>query len=135
MARSGDVPGSRLLPAYRAATRQSGSPPDDALGMQYQGTFSGAACCLPTELPRYKAAPLHVMRWAAVTVEGHQSLLTSHFSLRPLGDSVHFSEWMSVEKIRLDPAELGSIVDLDAHVEIERANGGPLVEQNVFSSS
>jgi hypothetical protein len=93
--------------------------------------WRGAACCQPTELPCYKAAPLPMMmRWAAVTVGA-----TNHQSpLPPLRDSVNFSEWMSVEKIRLDPAELGSIVDLDAHVEIERANGGALVEQNVFSS-
>jgi hypothetical protein len=56
---SGDVPGSRLLPTYRTATLQSGSPQEYVLDHgKHLGTFPGAACCQPTELPRFKAAPL-----------------------------------------------------------------------------
>jgi hypothetical protein len=72
---SGAVPGSRLLPAYRPAILQSGSPP----GSCWATTLS------PFTLPPYP---------------------------------VHLSERMGIEKIRLDPAELGSIIDLDPHVEI-----------------
>jgi hypothetical protein len=67
MVRSGVVSGSRLLHTDRPATPQSGSPPGDGQWPR-QGLFLGAACCIPIDLPRHKAAPLQAMGVAALPI-------------------------------------------------------------------
>jgi hypothetical protein len=64
MATPADVPGSRLLPSYRAGHTIKRLP-SRALGDgEVCGRSRGAACCQPIELPRDKAAPLQgAGRW------------------------------------------------------------------------
>ena len=73
-----------------------------------------------------KAAPLHGFRPERPRKRGSapHSLLASY--------AIDLAERMIIEEIRLDPAEFGSIVNLDSHVEIKRTNGGALIEQYVF---
>ena len=41
-------------------------------------------------------------------------------------------EGMLIEQVRFNPAEPSIVVDLDAHVEIERTDRSRLIEQDIF---
>jgi hypothetical protein len=87
--------------------------------------------CLTAQSFGSLAPPITASHLSSIALAAEEARQRSTASPLPT-HAIDLAERMIIEEIRLDPAEFGPVVNLDAHVEIKRANRGPLVEQDVF---